>query len=48
MIDTFQQIYDGAKKRDKKEWHGKGIRRELAKELGETQMQQIFDSLGIE
>ena len=48
VIDTFQQIYDGAKKRDKKEWHGKGIRRELAKELGETQMQQIFDSLGIE
>ena len=48
MIDTFRQIYDGAKKRDKKEWHGSGIRRELAKAFGETQMQQIFDSLRIE
>lgn len=48
MIDTFQQIYDGAKKRDKKEWHGSGIQKEVAKELGETQMQQIFDSLRIE
>lgn len=48
VIDTFRQIYDGAKKRDKKEWHGDGIRRELAKVLGETQMQQIFDSLRIE
>ncbi len=48
VIDTFQQIYDGAKKRDKKEWRGNGIRREVAEVLGDTQMQQIFDSLRIE